>query len=180
MVATGGAMLLPVPRIWDPRFDGVVRSLSSRSTVDENRARKAGSSLEANRDEPVTKQLPNHPLGSSVIRTASTLSVSNLTAPQNTAGASPVSAQMTNILQTLTSHLQIHSIPRTSITSTLILLRQISDFANVNKVYSSYFSGFPNPPARVTVAVGDSLPEGVDVSLSVVSHLRQPRHKRHW
>jgi diphthine-ammonia ligase len=52
-----------------------------------------------------------------------------------------------------------------------ILLRSMGDFASVNQAYGRLFTE-PNPPARVTVACGDMMPEGVDVLLSVVVDLR--------
>ncbi|KAI9658860.1 MAG: hypothetical protein M1831_003886 [Alyxoria varia] len=165
-----GAVRVPIPGMWDPRFDMVVRSLSNHTDVEECRIREPNHNLHSNKDLCCTHQPPEYQLEFSLIRTPSTLSISNLTAPSSTTTTNSTSAQTTNILQTLTAQLQAHSIPRSSITSTLVLLRRMSDFAGVNTVYSTYFSGFPNPPARVTVAVGDLLPEGVDVSLSIVAH----------
>lgn len=43
----------------------------------------------------------------------------------------------------------------------------MSDFTVLNPIYGQYFSGV-NPPARVTISVGDSLPEGIDVMLSII------------
>jgi diphthine-ammonia ligase len=48
---------------------------------------------------------------------------------------------------------------------TTILLRNMSDFASVNTIYGAYFNRV-NPPARVTICCGDSLPKGVMVSMS--------------
>lgn len=60
---------------------------------------------------------------------------------------------------------------------TTILLRSMSDFAAVNAIYSSLFVR-PTPPARVTVACGDSLPAGVSVVVSLVIDTG-PRASRH-
>ena len=46
-----------------------------------------------------------------------------------------------------------------------IFLKDMSDFANVNKVYGEYFT--ENPPARETVAVL-GLPKGARVEISAV------------
>ncbi|EGE01555.1 ATP binding L-PSP endoribonuclease [Trichophyton equinum CBS 127.97] len=51
-----------------------------------------------------------------------------------------------------------------------ILLRSMDDFSAVNAVYSSLFTR-PNPPARATVACGDSLPTGVDIMISFTFYL---------
>lgn len=45
----------------------------------------------------------------------------------------------------------------TSILSTLIVLRSMSDFPAINAVYGSLFTE-PNPPSRVTISCGDLLP----------------------
>ncbi len=50
---------------------------------------------------------------------------------------------------------------------TTILLRSMTDFATVNSVYEQLFT-LPNPPARVTIACGDALPEGVSLMVSFV------------
>lgn len=48
-----------------------------------------------------------------------------------------------------------------------LLLRDMADFTVLNPIYGQYFSDV-NPPARVTIAVGDAMLEGVDVMLSVI------------
>ncbi|KAL9605152.1 MAG: hypothetical protein Q9219_000086 [cf. Caloplaca sp. 3 TL-2023] len=58
------------------------------------------------------------------------------------------------------------------IISTTILLRSMDDFPVVNQSYAELFSSRPNPPARVTVACGDSLPRGVNVMISVIVSLQ--------
>ncbi|KAL2351813.1 putative ATP binding L-PSP endoribonuclease family protein [Cryomyces antarcticus] len=60
---------------------------------------------------------------------------------------------------------------------TTILLRSMSDFADVNKAYGAWFT-LANPPARVTVACGDTLPHGVYVMLSFVAGVTMGRPRR--
>ncbi|KAJ5928575.1 hypothetical protein N7466_007531 [Penicillium verhagenii] len=57
-----------------------------------------------------------------------------------------------------------------------VLLRSMADFAQMNAVYVSLFKK-PNPPARVTVACGDSLPSDVKVMVSFVVDMG-PRNRR--
>ncbi|GAM88808.1 hypothetical protein ANO11243_068420 [Dothideomycetidae sp. 11243] len=52
-----------------------------------------------------------------------------------------------------------------SIVYTLILLRNMEDFAAVNAVYGSFFDR-PNPPSRVTVSCGNRLPHDTLVAIS--------------
>ena len=50
---------------------------------------------------------------------------------------------------------------------TMIILRSMEDFTSVNRVYTTLFNK-PNPPARLTVACGDNLPQYINVTI----HLR--------
>ncbi|KAL9584319.1 MAG: hypothetical protein Q9212_002200 [Teloschistes hypoglaucus] len=58
-----------------------------------------------------------------------------------------------------------------------ILLRSMDDFHTVNRGYSALFSSGPNPPARVTVACADGLPDEVNVMISFIISQR-PRSLR--
>lgn len=61
-----------------------------------------------------------------------------------------------------------YKIEPSSIVFTTILLRDMSDFGAVNAAYGACFTT-PNPPARVTIACGDTLPADTDVLLSVIA-----------
>lgn len=54
-----------------------------------------------------------------------------------------------------------------NIVKTTIFLTSMNDFAAVNEIYSTYFTG--QFPARSTVAVA-GLPKGVSVEIEVVAH----------
>lgn len=58
-----------------------------------------------------------------------------------------------------------------------ILLRSMDTFASVNKIYGELFQE-PNPPARVTVACGDMLPEDCQVSITLTFDPKAPDHKK--
>jgi len=79
--------------------------------------------------------------------------------------------QMRNTMKRIADNYFVPS----SIAFTTILLRNMEDFAGVNAAYGAVFTA-PNPPSRVTIACGNLLPEGVDVSLSVVA-LHGPTEK---
>ncbi|KAH0348826.1 adenine nucleotide alpha hydrolases-like protein, partial [Aureobasidium melanogenum] len=85
--------------------------------------------------------------------------ISNAMAEGNSAGE-----QMTNIMTRLVND---HNVKPSSIAFTTILLRSMSEFGAVNLAYGSQFTT-PNPPARVTIACGSTLPVNTHVSLSVV------------
>lgn len=58
-----------------------------------------------------------------------------------------------------------------------ILLRSMDTFASVNRLYGELFQE-PNPPARVTVACGDMLPEGCQVSITLTFDPKAVDRKR--
>lgn len=51
------------------------------------------------------------------------------------------------------------------VVATTIILRHMSDFAAVNVIYGKRFNHV-NPPARVTICCGDSLPQSIHISIS--------------
>ncbi|KAL4913213.1 hypothetical protein BDW62DRAFT_168378 [Aspergillus aurantiobrunneus] len=59
---------------------------------------------------------------------------------------------------------------------TTVLLRSMTDFPSMNDIYVSLFQK-PNPPARATVACGETVPDGVNVMVSMVVDLG-PRVQR--
>lgn len=73
--------------------------------------------------------------------------------------------QMENVMLRITNEFKIAA---STIIFTTILLRDMSDFVGVNQAYGAYFTA-PSPPARVTIACGDVLPTGVDVTLSITA-----------
>ncbi|RAL06038.1 uncharacterized protein BO80DRAFT_421223 [Aspergillus ibericus CBS 121593] len=106
--------------------------------------------------------------------------VANITAPEAGPGAAE---QMKAIAEKIEAILASTghgggNAPRTTadIVFTTVLLRSMADFALMNGIYVSLFKK-PNPPARATVACGDSLPEGVKVMVSAVVDLG-PRDQR--
>jgi diphthine-ammonia ligase len=109
----------------------------------------------------------------------STWTISNLVAPEAGPGAEE---QMNAIVQKAQHALSFPpgsiSTPRSTddIVFATVLLRSMSDFALMNQVYVSLFKK-PNPPARVTVACGDTLPSHVRVMVSFVID-RGARDKR--
>ncbi|KAF9692486.1 hypothetical protein EKO04_009643 [Ascochyta lentis] len=100
--------------------------------------------------------------------TPTVFTYSNLcdTSRSSSSSASP-SRQLTKILLRLDHVLKQWGLSRAGINHCTLLLRSMSDFTVVNPIYGQYFSGV-NPPARVTISVGDSMPEGIDVMLSII------------
>ncbi|KAI4167563.1 MAG: hypothetical protein LQ343_007102 [Gyalolechia ehrenbergii] len=70
-------------------------------------------------------------------------------------------------------HRSVHDIVFTT-----ILLRSMDDFHTVNQRYAELFASKPNPPARVTIACGDNMPQDVNVVISVVVALDSDPFRR--
>lgn len=86
--------------------------------------------------------------------------------------------QLTNIFLRLTHALSIHGILRDEITHCTLLLRDMANFSEANSVYAKYFN-YINPPSRVTVAVGESMPPFLDIMLSISASTHTPRTGLH-
>ena len=105
--------------------------------------------------------------------------VSNITASEAGPGAAEQTESIVKkIRDVLNTRLRDGASARTTadIVFTTVLLRSMADFPSMNGIYVSLFKK-PNPPARATVACGDSLPDGVNVMVSMVVDLG-PRTQR--
>ena len=96
--------------------------------------------------------------------------IANISAPEAGCGASDqmelIAKKIKDIIQSSEAH------PRTAddIVFVSLLLREMNDFTAVNRAYATLFKK-PNPPARVTVGCGDSLPRGIQIMASFVVDL---------
>ncbi|EXJ96079.1 hypothetical protein A1O1_01205 [Capronia coronata CBS 617.96] len=172
-----------VPRALDPQFEAVrtqIQGVGSDSSAVEGE-KERGLEQKPSEDTPSAVVLQ---LSQNV--TATCLAISNITAT-STVGADVTGTptdqmrQICKILNSLLADLPssngLDCRPTTSnIVFSTLLLREVSHFGAVNSVYATLFrSGEPNPPARVTFAC--DLPEGVEVSLSIILDFR-PRQAR--
>lgn len=76
------------------------------------------------------------------------------------------SDQIQSIMDTIQNSLRQSGCTLADVTYTTIILRRMSDFADINAVYGFYFVR-PNPPARVTIAAGSVLPRDKHIMVSV-------------
>ncbi|EEP77614.1 hypothetical protein UREG_02463 [Uncinocarpus reesii 1704] len=163
--AANGLSELPVPQL----FDGEFKQALER--VLENRHKYVAARAYDNWTTPGAKALPIEIFQS---RIGKTLVISNLSASEAGIGAA---AQMNAIGEKFISLLRLKpqgkdaaTLSPDDIIFTTILLRSMDDFGPVNSIYGSMFKR-PNPPARVTVACGDSFPSGVDILVSFLIDL---------
>lgn len=92
-------------------------------------------------------------------------------------GGTKVRLQFSNILFRLSGLLKSYRASASDITHCTLLLRDMKDFALINELYARFFD-FTNPPSRVTVAVGDTLPESLEVMLTAIAHPLPPSGRR--
>ncbi|KHN96272.1 Rossmann-like alpha/beta/alpha sandwich fold protein [Metarhizium album ARSEF 1941] len=84
-------------------------------------------------------------------------------------GGSCIHAETINVVDKIKLLLSTNGLEPCQITSVIILLRSMADFASVNTEYGKLFTR-PNPPSRITVSCGDLLPPG----RNIVSYMTAP------
>ena len=103
--------------------------------------------------------------------------ISNLTAPEAGPGSGAQMQAITDKVKTILSSPSSDVIRSTNdIVFATVLLRSMADFTHMNNIYNTLFRK-PNPPARATIACGNTLPEGVNIMVSFVVDLG-PRESR--
>ena len=158
---------LRVPDMWDVEFKHILGSLESSAKGYTEEEGLAPSKQQQDSQQAARQAINN--LRTTTTLTSSTLYISNLHSPSTTP-SQPIADQMHSITHDILSILAQHNLTPSSIAFTTILLRHMSDFVAINTIYSTLFTT-PNPPARVTVACGDTLPTGIDVVLSLTAHI---------
>lgn len=79
-----------------------------------------------------------------------------------------IAEETEQVMKNLQAILTAEGIDFSAIVKTTIFLSSMEHFAEVNKIYGSYFTG--NHPARETVAV-KGLPRNVNVEISMIASL---------
>ncbi|KAJ8604415.1 hypothetical protein MRB53_041804 [Persea americana] len=169
MVLDEERLPLRIPDLSDDEFSRILDDLS-KSTMSNKHFSLHGHNISER--QPSRILLPT-----SVIISSTNFLLANITAPlsisttplEPTTQAESIFEQIKSILSVRpfsihTSWPDHNVLPR--IISTTLLLRSMDLFAPINKVYAAFFTS-PNPPARVTLAIGDLLPPGIDIAMSV-------------
>ncbi|KAB5580451.1 meiotically up-regulated 71 protein [Coniochaeta sp. 2T2.1] len=141
-----------IPDLWDGRFSGVLQALESDDEGSE-------ASLVSTSEEGQFKRCTSN--GQPTLRQWCVVG--------DVRSRSSIQAETTSVIEKVTALLHEASLPATSIISTVIALRQMSDFPTINKIYGSLFTQ-PNPPSRVTISCGDLLPPGCNIAVYLSVH----------
>jgi diphthine-ammonia ligase len=160
----GALDALRIPELWDDEFKRVLdatRKKVSDTTVSAN-ATDSETALPSDSASAISTLSTN-----TYTNTRTTFTFSNLTSGNSASSDVSPSRQLTNILLRLDHILKNCQLLKSSINHCTLLLRSMSDFTILNPVYAQYFDDI-NPPARVTVATGNTMPKSVDVMLSVI------------
>ena len=163
--------------LWDEDFRTLLAGSEDGGKVAESMEKeenKADLNASTDQEQPQTQQTSDwHIKHSQSKLIESALKISNMTAANVGDNAAH---QMTAINAQLLRILWDNDCTPTDIVFTTFLLRSMADFATINTVYSNIFTD-PNPPARVTLACGDCLPNGAKIMASFVVD-RGPRQMR--
>jgi 2-iminobutanoate/2-iminopropanoate deaminase len=79
-----------------------------------------------------------------------------------------IAEETEQVMKNLQAILTVEGVDFAAVVKTTIFLSSMEHFAEVNKIYGSYFTG--NYPARETVAV-KGLPRNVNVEISMIASL---------
>ncbi|KAK8056067.1 hypothetical protein PG993_001294 [Apiospora rasikravindrae] len=156
---TAGESIVRTPALLDDRFEGILQTLH----IDTQASGEF-------------QEVPLAPLPRS-----SGVVASNLPEQWCLLGSSQdtsIEDQTSNLMEAVCQRLHDQSLPASAITNTIIVLRHMSDFPTINKLYGALFRE-PNPPARVTIASGDCLPEGSDIAIYLTVQPCLGRDDRH-
>ncbi|KAI1341552.1 hypothetical protein F5Y15DRAFT_359832 [Xylariaceae sp. FL0016] len=133
-----------IPPLLDPRFEGVFASLGGESQQDlgfkayeefDDRHELAFPKGKLSRSPKLCQEWQFVGSGRSV---------------------ASVEEQTASVVHDIQAQLTAQSLPSNAITNTVIVLRHMSDFPTINKLYGSLFRE-PSPPSRVTISCGDEL-----------------------
>ena len=147
------------PCLWDKKFEESPRCFPQTMTASQGYEVQNSASWHVKRH--ITSK------GSSIV-------ISNLTFP---GAEKDAEVQMKHIRSTLEGILRRFGCGPDDLVFTTIILRSMSDFARINYAYGQWFTR-PCPPARVTVACGDMMPQNASVMLSVIVYKGRREQRR--
>lgn len=169
---------LRIPKLFDVEFEKLLDAedagLKEQSAADTKEHSVVPESRTLNEEEPLVPSVPDSTVISETkpknasSDTPTVFTFSNLFSDIRTSSSESPTRQLTKILLRLDHVLKQWRLSKSGINHCTLLLRNMADFTILNPVYGQYFSNL-NPPIRVTIAVGNTLPKGIDVMLSVIS-----------
>lgn len=167
---------IPVPGLWDLRFQSVNQRLAAAAAATDHNTM---SSTLSERKTELSLSSPLSRLSFSYSLSSSTLHLHNLTSTSLPPNNAPTQLEqiLAAVRQLLSNDHIFEPFEFSQITHVTLLLKSISDFPALNTIYTSHLwpSHLPIPPARVTVST--PLPEDTHVAVSIVLDRVQGHHK---
>jgi diphthine-ammonia ligase len=169
------AGLLRIPDLFDYEFAKVLETTQSGNqpradVADNDSLAQSTTTTTTTTKQPLSHtSIADHLPTNTCSETSTVFTYSNLTSSSSSSSSSVLSPsrQLAHIFLRLNHVLQQRHIPKASISHCTLVLRTMTDFTILNPLYAQYFSAV-NPPARVTIAAGPTMPTSTDVMLSVV------------
>ncbi|KAK4170114.1 hypothetical protein QBC43DRAFT_559 [Cladorrhinum sp. PSN259] len=162
---TRGEQNIRIPDLLDPDFVGILDAISTTITTAQDINPKL-QNLQLEEEDHATQPLPFSSTVTKCLLQHWTFST-----------ASPslsIQEETSLLLSQIRARLEEESLAPQSIISSTILLRSMSSFALINPIYASLFTTAPNPPSRVCVSVGDTLPLNSNIVIIFTVHPTLP------
>ncbi|KAF5669143.1 meiotically up-regulated 71 [Fusarium denticulatum] len=140
-----------IPNLLDPRFKTVFDDLPQH--INELKAAKACLTL-------LSQDAGTFTTDSEVLRWS--------VLPDLGFGEMSIQDETAQVVEKIRDLVSRAGVQLSQITSTIVILRRMSDFPQVNGEYGKIFTK-PNPPSRVTISCGDILPAGVNIAISLAA-----------
>lgn len=148
-------LLVRTPDMLDPKFRPIMEALPSVSFADEAYARLVASELER-------KSSLLHQLTVTSSDDAEVLRWSVWADPAQ--GTRSIREETSQIVDKVRLLLRESSTCASQVTNTVVILRHMSDFPEINAEYGKLFTR-ANPPSRVTISCGHLLPDGNNIAV---------------
>jgi diphthine-ammonia ligase len=151
---TGGDYTSPrIPELLDANFRGILEDVTTAPAVESTEQSFPQSSCVLLGKSPKAITVENEPIQWAVIAKQDATSTS-------------VESETVQIVSSIRQLLAAKSLDSSQISNTVIVLRRMSDFVQINAEYGKLFTK-PNPPSRVTVSCGNLLPAGSNIAIYV-------------
>lgn len=158
---------LRISELWDAEFEELLEHLRDNLPFTAGQSKTQSHATDQTKPKDPSQVVNHWEVRPVILRTQTMLTVSNLTSRDS---KSTTTNQMLDINARLRQILTGNDCSTCDVIFTTVLLRSMVDFAAINGIYGQLFTK-PNPPARVTVACGEFMPDGVNVMISAVVDL---------
>ncbi|CAD6448160.1 0c491a0d-ee1d-4c06-ac8d-28ae5eab3434 [Sclerotinia trifoliorum] len=163
-----------VPELLDQRSLEILSALKNNKDFDD-----LSTSSTADGESPISS---GWELKSPIFNRVENSNMLHWTIVPESGSCSSISEEAKSVVETIRERLDQASLSTTDIVSTMIMLRSMEDFTTINQIYGTLFP-HPNPPSRVTISCGSSMPLNksliIHLTLHIPSDSSSPRKALH-